>query len=116
VVLGRQAEGVVAHRVQDTASGAAAEVGHGVADRVRLEVPDVRLAGGVRKHLQHVGLRSLAGLPLGLVRDLPGALVGPDPLPLGLDQLRVVASLHAECEVNGVPAGRAAHRPRGCIL
>ena len=57
VVLGRQAERVVAHRVDHLVAVAAAEVGDRVADRVALEVPDVGLAGGVGEHLQHVGLR-----------------------------------------------------------
>ena len=56
VVLGGQAERVVAHRVQDAAAGAAMEVRDGVADRVDLQVADVRLAARVREHLQHVGL------------------------------------------------------------
>ncbi len=48
VVLGRQAERVVAHRVQHAAPRAAVEVGDRVADRVVLEMPDVGLARGVR--------------------------------------------------------------------
>ena len=44
----------------------------------------------VGEHLEHVGLRPLVGL----VRDLPGVLVGPDLLPLGLDRPGVVA-VHA---------------------
>ena len=55
VVLGREAERVVAHRVQDRMPGAAPEVRHRVADRVVLQVPDVRLAGRVGQHLEHVG-------------------------------------------------------------
>ena len=48
VVLGRQAERVVAHRVQHAHAVAAAVVRDRVADRVDLQVADVRLADGVR--------------------------------------------------------------------
>ncbi len=54
VVLGGQAERVVAHRVQHPAAGAAVEVRDRVADRVDLQVADVRLAARVREHLEHV--------------------------------------------------------------
>ncbi len=96
VVLGRQAEGVVAHRVDHLEALAAAEVGDRVADRVALEVADVGLPGGVGQHLQHVGLR-LVGLEAGLpgVGDLPGLLLGPDLLPLRLDLLGVVGAHRA---------------------
>ncbi len=89
VVLGRQAEGVVAERVQDAVAVAATEVRDRVADRVDLQVADVRLAGGVRQHLEHVRLRALVGV----VGDLPRALLGPQGLPLGLD-LGWVVALH----------------------
>ena len=91
VVLGRQAEGVVAHRVDHLEAVAAAEVGDRVADRVALEMADVGLARGVGQHLQHVGLR-LRVVEAGLARvgDLPGPLLGPDLLPLALDRLRLV--------------------------
>ena len=48
VVLGREAEGVVAHRVDDLEAVAAPEVRDRVADRVALQVADVGLARGVR--------------------------------------------------------------------
>ena len=95
VVLGREPEGVVAHRVQHAPASAAMEVRDRVADRVDLEVPDVRLAAGVGQHLEHVRVRSVAaavGARRG-VRYLPRALVGPHALPAGLDLLRVVAIL-----------------------
>jgi hypothetical protein len=91
VVLGGQAEGVVAHRMQHEIAHAAAEVRHRVADRVRLQMADVRLAGRVREHLEDVRARLRRG---SLVRHLPGVLVSPHALPLGLDQLRVVAIRH----------------------
>ena len=78
VVLGRQAEGVVAHRVQHLHAVAAPVVGEHVAHRVVLEVAHVGLAGGVRQHLEHVALRR-AGVEAGLARvgHLPGALLAP---------------------------------------
>ena len=88
VVLRGQAERVVAHRVQHPAAGAPVEVRDGVADGVDLQVPDVRLAAGVRQHLEHVGLRPRV---VGVVGDLPGVLVRPHLLPAGLDLGRVVA-------------------------
>ena len=88
VVLGGQAERVVAHRVQHPASRAPMEVRDGVAHGVDLQVPDVRLAAGVRQHLEHVGLRPWV---VGVVGDLPGVLVRPHLLPAGLDLGRVVA-------------------------
>ena len=90
VVLGRQAERVVAQRVQDPVAVAAAEVRDRVADGVDLQVPDVGLARGVGQHLEHVAL----GPPVVLVGDLPGALVGPHLLPAGLDLPGVVAVVH----------------------
>ena len=99
VVLGREAERVVAHRVQHAAARAAVEVGDGVADRVVLQVAHVGLARGVREHLEHVRLRRAVDL---LVRHLPRLLALPDRLPLGLDRARVVAVLgHASGEVSG---------------
>ena len=89
VVLRRQAERVVAHRVQHAHAVAAPEVRHGVADAVVLQVPHVGLARRVRQHLEHVGARG----PVVLVGHLPGALVRPDVLPLRLDRARVVTVL-----------------------
>ena len=53
-VLGRQAERVVAHRVQHAQAVAAALMAERVADRVVLDVPHVQIARGVRQHLEHV--------------------------------------------------------------
>ena len=90
VVLGRQAERVVAHRMQHAPAGAAVEVRDRVADGVVLQMPDVRLARGVRQHLEHVRGGNVAVL---VVRDLPGPLTLPDLLPLGFDLSRVVTVL-----------------------
>ena len=92
VVLGRQAEGVVTHRMHDAKAAAAAEVGDRVADRIGLQVPDVRLARRVGQHLQHVALRlGCVELRGAGVRNHPRVLRLPDELPLALDRLGVVA-------------------------
>ena len=84
-VLGGQAEGVVAHRVQHVEAAHAGLTRHGVADRVVARVAHVQVARGVREHLQHV-LLGLLGALLGLV-ELLGV---PLRLPAGLDLLGVV--------------------------
>ena len=55
-VLGGQAEGVPAHRVQDAIAVAAAEVRRDVADRVDEHVAHVQRPGRVRQLLEHVAL------------------------------------------------------------
>ena len=84
-VLGGQAKGVVAHRVQHVKAAHAGLARHGVADRVVARVAHVQVARGVREHLQHV-LLGLLGALLGLV-ELLGVPLG---LPAGLDLLGVV--------------------------
>src|SRR6202042_3635067 len=102
VVLGGQAEGVIAHRVQHPMAGAPVEVRYRIAYRVFLEMADMRLAAWIREHLEHVGGGVLCLAQDGLVRDLPGVLLGPHPLPAGLDLLRVVAALcHWTAQVSG---------------
>ena len=96
-VLGRQAERVVAHRVQHAQAVAAALMAERVADRVVLDVPHVQVARGVGQHLEHV-LQARGVLPRPGVRGGEGLGVVPDLLPLGLDRGRVVA-LHARCLV-----------------
>src|SRR5262249_8395160 len=88
VVLGRQPERVVAHRVKDSAAGAAMEVGDGVADGIDLEVADVRLAARIRQHLEDVGAVDTGAL---VIVDLPRALLRPHALPARLDLVWVVA-------------------------
>ena len=88
VVLGRQAERVIAHRVQHPMARPPMKVRDRVAQRVVLQMADVRLAARIREHLEHVGLL----LRVGLVGDLPRPLALPDLLPLGLDRLRVIPS------------------------
>ncbi len=94
VILGRKAEGVVAHRVDHLHAVTAAEVGDRVADRIVLQMADVGLSRGVREHLEHVGLGAVGvEALLAWVRDLPGALGGPDGLPLALDRMRLIPLL-----------------------
>ena len=82
VVLRRQPERVVAHRVQDAVTGAPVVVGDRVAQGIVLEVADVRLATGVREHLEHIGV---VGGVVRVVGDLPRVLARPQLLPLGFD-------------------------------
>ena len=58
VVLGRQAEGVISHRVDNLKTAAAAIVGDRITHRIGLEVANVGLTGGIGQHLQDVGLWS----------------------------------------------------------
>ena len=95
VVLGGEAEGVVAHGWMTLIPVTPAEVGDGVADGVDLEVAYVRLAGGVGQHLEDVGLGAFVVEAVGAgIRHLPGVLVLPDRLPAALDRVWVVA-VHA---------------------
>jgi hypothetical protein len=97
VVLGRQPEGVVAHRMHDLKPVAALEVRDRVADRVALEMPDVRLPRGVRKHLEHIALRlRLVVTGFAGAGDLSGLLSGPNGLPLAFYIARRVAAHGAE--------------------
>jgi hypothetical protein len=93
VVLGRQAEGVVAHRVDHLEAVATAEVGDRVADRVALEVADVGVAGRVGQHLEDVGFGG-RGVEAGVARVgyLPGPLLLPDALPPAFDRVRVIGA------------------------
>ena len=127
VVLSRQTERVVAHRVQHALAATAAEVRDRVADGVVLQVTYVRLSAGIRQHLEHVGvLLAPARLheparPLeastrrrhtvggALVGDLPGALIRPHRLPARLDLLRVIAAFcHRRRTLAGLRRGEKA--------
>ena len=91
VVLGREAEGVIAHRLHDPVAIAALVVRDRVADRIDLQVAYVRLSGGIGEHHEHVALRlRLVERRLPGIGHLPGALVRPHGLPAALDLLRVV--------------------------
>ena len=92
-VLGRETEGVVAHRPQDAVPHAPPHVREHVAERVVLHVAHVELAGRVREHLEDVGVLLVHLLWVGRVGDVERALAFPRVLPLQLDRLGVV-SLH----------------------
>ena len=99
-ILGRQAEGVPAERVQDVEALHPLQAGDDVADHVVADVADVRVSGGIREHLEAVELR-----PRSIDLDLEGAGVGPARLPLLLDGLgRVVGQ---RCGDLGGTAGAA---------
>jgi hypothetical protein len=91
VVLGRQAEGVVADGMEHPPPDAALEMRDRIPHRVVLEMTHVRVARRIGQHLEHVE-RVAAGV---LVRHLPRPLALPQRLPLGLDGLGVVAALRA---------------------
>ena len=81
-VLGRQAERVPPERVQHVEAAHALHARHHVADDVVADVPDVRVPGRVREHLEAVELR-----PLRVGLDLEGARRGPLLLPLLVELL-----------------------------
>src|SRR5487761_1138809 len=83
----------------------APHMGDDVADRVVLQVADVRLAARVRQLLEDVG-PVFSGRAGG---DLPGALGLPQPLPARLDRVRVELVEHGELPGAAV---FLAHRPR----
>jgi hypothetical protein len=75
-LLGRQAEGVPAHRMQDVETAHALVTRHRVTDGVVAHVPHVQLARGVGEHLEHVVAL--------LTRQVVAHLVGLGGLPPGL--------------------------------
>ena len=93
-VLGRQPEGVPAHRVEHAQAVAAPEAHDDVADRVDEQVAEVQRAGRVRQHLEHVALGAVGCGRVGRVVDVPRSRLVPDALPLLLDRLRVVRLAH----------------------
>ena len=87
-VLGGQAEGVPADRVQDVVALLAQVARHDVAHGERLGVAHVQVARGVREHVQHVA--ALAGAVVGGREDLE---VLPHLRPLGLHGREAVGTL-----------------------
>ncbi len=105
VVLGGQAEGVVAHRVQHAVAEAPVEVRDRVADGVDLQVPDVGLAAGVGQHLQHVGLRRLATVSR---HPPPPPAAAPPSLPCpggSLETSQVRSAAHTACQRGSISRG-----------
>ena len=86
-VLGRQAEGVPAERMQDVEALQPLQPRDDVADDVVADVPDVRVPGRVREHLEAVKLRLRR-----IFGDFKGAGVGPVRLPFPVQFLRVIFS------------------------
>ena len=90
-VLGGQAEGVEPHRAHDREPVPASEMADDLAQHVVPDMPHVEIAGGVRQHLEDIGLLHVAReLVRARIRHLEGPLVSPDALPLLLDRLCVV--------------------------
>ena len=89
-VLGRHAEGVPAHRVQNGISHGAFEARYDVTHRVVAHVPHVDAPRRVGKHLEHVIFRPRVAV-LGR-EDTP---IGPDLLPTGLGLAGVIALVFA---------------------
>jgi hypothetical protein len=90
-VLGRQAEGVEAHRAQHLVTGPPTEVRDDVTHGVVEDVPHVQLPGRVREHLEHVEARLV--VPGLRVARVEGLLVLPDGLPLRFDLVCVVSGV-----------------------
>ena len=89
VLLGRQAEGVVAHRVQDVEAFEALVARVDVRGDVAQRMPHVQAcARRVGEHVEHVELR-----PCGVDLDVVGLLVAPALLPAGFDLLEIVVHI-----------------------
>ena len=94
-VLGGQAEGVPAHRMQHVEARGAAEAGDHVAHRVVAHVPHMDASRGVGKHLKHIIFRPRIVVAGG---KQPGLF--PGLLPLGLGDARIVTfGCHAVADV-----------------
>ena len=86
VLLGRQAEGVPAHRVQHVEAAHPPVAGQDVGGGVALRVADVQAGpAGVREHVEDVELRLVRQ-----VRRAEGLVLQPVFLPARLDRLGVV--------------------------
>ena len=89
VLLGGQAEGVAAHRVQDALAAHPREAADDVGRRVALGMADVQpVAAGVGEHVEHVELLAASRRH---VRRPERLVLVPIALPLGLDRGGVVA-------------------------
>ena len=86
-VLGGQAEGVPAHRMQHVEAAHALHASHDVANGVVAHVAHVHRAAGVREHFQDV-VFWFGGVSF----RFKHTFFGPTLLPLGLYFLRVVAA------------------------
>src|SRR5207249_3650130 len=80
-VLGGEAEGVPAHRMEDVLAAHPLVARHDVSDRVVADVAHVDAARGIREHLEAVVLR-----PARVLADTEAPGLLPPPLPLRLDR------------------------------
>ena len=88
VLLGRQAEGVPTHRVQDVFAPHAAEAADDVGRRIAFRMADMQtVARRVGKHVEDVEFL----LTRGGIGGREGAAVFPLLLPFGFNPLRVIA-------------------------
>ena len=85
-ILRGQAERIESHRMQHVVAAHAHEASVRVGWRHRIPVPDVQIARGIRVHRQRVppGTRIV-------VAHLVQRIVGPPPLPLGIDLAGVIS-------------------------
>ena len=92
VLLGRQPEGVVAHRVQDVVAQHPREPRDDVRGRVALRMPHVQTgAAGIGEHVQHVEPRPVGGKTLlARVGLAEGLMLLPILLPLALEGCEVI--------------------------
>ena len=84
-IFGRQSERVPPERVQHVEAAHPLHARHHVADQVVADVPDVRVAGRVREHLEAVEL-----LARGIFDDLEDRVGCPARLPFLVELLRFV--------------------------
>ena len=89
-VLGGQAKGVPAHRMQHVVAAHPHITRQRVADGVVADVPHMQLARGIGQHFEHVVFRLAAGVRLGGVER---GIFGPSPLPARLDLGGIVTLL-----------------------
>ena len=86
VLLGRQAEGVVAHRVQHVEALQALVAREDIAGDIAQRVPHVQSGSGrIGKHVQHIEFRLR-----GIFHHAEGLVCGPAGLPLALNRFEIV--------------------------
>ena len=96
-VFGGQAEGVPADGMYDVIALHAAEAGHHIADGIVAHMPHVNIAGGVRKHFQHIILG------LGRIRfHVEFAALRPAFLPLFFQGLGVVTGRESHAKSSSI--------------
>ena len=109
-VLGGQAEGVPADRVQHVVAAVTPEARDHVDVGVALGVTHVQVARGVREHAEHVLARARVLVAAGAER----VGLGPARLPLLLGRVRVVASAFSGRSGVGRGLGHVGNQSEGC--